>query len=160
MKLCVAAQRYYEQYSLPTLVLAASFTSAQETITLAGIRHMTIAESLLEQLSSTTLDSIKTPLSTLFDDPKTLIEIPHARMQLANDEPAFRLAFSQNNNGEAAAKLAQVRSVRVIFEIKKTRTANDQSNQTRPWIFSATCKSNSKKWWAVWAMMIERMIEE
>lgn len=93
---------------------------------LAGVHHMTIAVSLLEQLSSTTLDSIKTPISTLFDDPETLNETPHARLQLADDEPAFRLAFSQNNNGEAAAKLTQVRSVRVVFEIKKAGAANDK----------------------------------
>lgn len=106
-KLCVSAQRYYEHYSFSTLVLAASFTSTREIMALAGLHHMTIPAPLLEELSSTASDSAHA-IPNLFENTKAVSEAPPARLRLADDEPAFRLAFTQSNNGKSIPKLAQV----------------------------------------------------
>ena len=138
------------------MVLAASFTSTQEIMALAGLQHMTIAAPLLEELSSTPYDSTNKPIPTLFDDPDIVNKAPRARLRLADDEPAFRLAFSQSNNGHAQAKLTQVRSLQGYFFFAKEKSneqyyemnkglANQRRNASRRWIFSAKCRPNSRK---------------
>ncbi|KAL8648121.1 MAG: hypothetical protein Q9210_005173 [Variospora velana] len=51
--LCVSAQRYFEHHHLATQVLAASFSSTDDILRLAGIHHMTVPPPLLEKLDET-----------------------------------------------------------------------------------------------------------
>lgn len=90
---------------LSTQVLPASLTSTSEIMALAGIQHITIAPSLLEQLAANTAASDAT--LSVFDELPATYE-PHPLLFLADDEAAFRIAFTRRDNGEGERKLGQV----------------------------------------------------
>lgn len=50
--LCVSAQKYFELHHMNTKVLAASFSSIDDVMKLAGIHHVTLPPHLLEQLAN------------------------------------------------------------------------------------------------------------
>ena len=109
LDLCVSIQRFYQQHSLSTKVLAAALTSPTEAMALAGVHHMTIAPFLLQELSQTKLSDFDTKGLSLFDKTETSTEnIPHSLIAFSNDEAAFRLALSRNSNGANECKLIQV----------------------------------------------------
>lgn len=107
LQLCVTAQRYYEHHSLSTQVLAASFTSIQQVMALAGVHHMTLAPPLLEELASTSPESM-VKITSLFDEVEVSDGKTLANIRFGNDEAAFRTSFARNSNGKAEAKLVQV----------------------------------------------------
>jgi transaldolase len=101
MELCVHAHRLYSANKVKTKVLAASLTSVDEIMSLAGIDHITISPGLLEKL-------VETPASentkgSLFDEE---IEVP--AMLAFTSEPEYRIAFTLSGKGEGERKLTQV----------------------------------------------------
>ncbi|KAL8907691.1 MAG: hypothetical protein Q9207_001260 [Kuettlingeria erythrocarpa] len=72
--LCVSAQRYFEHHHLGTQVLAASFSSTEDILRLAGIHHMTVPPPLLEKLDDTPASAPK-PESLFQADSESLPEI-------------------------------------------------------------------------------------
>ena len=102
--LCVAIQRYYERNSIKTQVLPASLISTEEVMGLAGVRHMTIAPALLEQLSRS-----ENVTRSLFDEPAVSPSGPGpSTISFLNDEAAYRIAFTRANLGKAETKLTEV----------------------------------------------------
>lgn len=72
--LCVSAQRYFEHHDYGTQVLAASFSSTDDILRLAGIHHMTVPPPLLEKLDETPASAPK-PESLFQGDSESLPEI-------------------------------------------------------------------------------------
>ena len=100
---------YYEKHDLPTQVLPASLKSIEECMAFAGVHHITIAPSLLEQLTETSAVDAENKFPSLFDR-LNLDRAAPERMLFLRDESAFRLAITRNRNGRNEMKLIQVQS--------------------------------------------------
>jgi transaldolase len=74
---------------------------------LAGVQHITIAPSLLKELSITPAASLST--LSLFDGESSKLN-PDSRA-FVNDAAGYRLAFTRSENGEAERKLTQVSQI-------------------------------------------------
>ena len=83
------------------MVLAASFASTDEIMSLAGINHLTVSQTLLQELT-TSFPSASTPKS-LFD--KELDNIPHVPEISINDREKFVASLEDTDNG---GRMAQV----------------------------------------------------
>ena len=53
---CYSAQDYFNEHNFKTKVLAASLTSIQEVMQLAGVQHITVSPPLLRELAQTASD--------------------------------------------------------------------------------------------------------
>ena len=109
ISLCVSAQKYYEQQDLKTMVLAASFTSTDEIMSLAGVNHLTVSQALLQDLA-TSSPSASTP-DSLFG--KELDDIPHVPEISINDRDKFVASLEDTDNG---GRMAQVCSDSRVVE--------------------------------------------
>lgn len=96
VSLCVSAQKYYEQRDIKTMVLAASFTSTDEIMSLSGINHLTVSQALLQDLA-TSSPSASTPES-LFD--KELRDMPRVPDISMNDHERFVASLENTDDGE------------------------------------------------------------
>ena len=76
----------------------------------AGVRHITIAPALLEELAGTEVDAEDVPgkYPSLFDDKEELEREVPPRMRFLEDEEGFRMAVLRRDGGEGARKLVQV----------------------------------------------------
>lgn len=105
---CREAQAYYNAYNHRTRVLAASLTSVDEVLQLAGVNHITISPILLHALSR--LDVSKTtkrPGQYFADEPaaKSLNALKYA--SILRDESAWKLAFTRSGFGTNEGKIIQ-----------------------------------------------------
>ncbi|KAL8736145.1 MAG: hypothetical protein Q9181_002510 [Wetmoreana brouardii] len=105
--LCVLLQRYYSSRSLSTKVLAASLTSVEEVMALAGIDHITLPPPLLKQLVNSPL-SDKQP--SLFD--QRLDDEQSFSLPLIETKDDFDRALRMSKGGDNQRKLDQVSSFR------------------------------------------------
>ncbi|KAE8349288.1 transaldolase [Aspergillus coremiiformis] len=103
LPLCVAIQKYYESVNARTQVLPASLTSTDEIFAMAGVHHITIAPSLLLQLSQP--NSVH-QMRSLFDS-DTPAALPSSPLSFINNESAYRLAFTRDLYGASEEKLTQ-----------------------------------------------------
>ena len=97
--LCVSAQKYFEFHQLKTRVLAASFTSIEDAMQLAGIHHLTLPPHLLEQLCNTSIADQYS--KSLFQEDSQ--EVPVVSAMLLHDREKFMTATERRNH-----KLSQV----------------------------------------------------
>lgn len=95
VSLCVSAQNYYRRRGLKTLVLAASFTSTDEIMSLSGIDHLTVSQALLQELA-TSSPSTSTPKS-LFD--QELSDVPRVPVISMNDRDKFVASLEDTDSG-------------------------------------------------------------
>lgn len=101
-RLCLQAQRLYEENGFKTQVLPASLTSTDEIMALAGVHHITIAPCLLQDLVDAPASSLS--VTSLFDDPLTMGQ---QFVSYKDREAAYRIAFTRSGNGEGERKLGQ-----------------------------------------------------
>lgn len=98
---CAEAQRYFEARNVKTKVLAASLTSTEEVMQLAGVHHITISPPLLAELAATTTaEGWKAP--DLFGR-----KLTHASRAVPLDESAWRMAFTRSKAGKNEGKIVQ-----------------------------------------------------
>ena len=112
--LCASAQAYYSTNSIPTQVVPASLTNTAQCLSLAGAKHLTLAPSLIKELSDTTTDhEVAQETRSLFLDndyhqlAMSECRFDHAK-KLCSDEAIFRMAVTRNKNGENEAKMIHV----------------------------------------------------
>ncbi|QUC19057.1 uncharacterized protein UV8b_03298 [Ustilaginoidea virens] len=98
------SQHYYAAHALRTQVLAASLTSTDQVMQLAGVHHITVAPPLLRQLAATDAASWTGSLGTYLAQPVSLDAEYDA---ILDDESAWRLAFARSAFGASEAKLVQ-----------------------------------------------------
>ncbi|OIW28149.1 aldolase [Coniochaeta ligniaria NRRL 30616] len=97
---CFQAQHYFETQGCKTKVLAASLTSIEEVMQLAGVHHITISPPLLAELAATTADGWK-------DRDVLGRELNHASEAIPLDESAWRMAFTRSKAGKNEGKIIQ-----------------------------------------------------
>ncbi|KID98358.1 Aldolase-type TIM barrel, partial [Metarhizium majus ARSEF 297] len=105
---CRQAQTYYARHSCRTQVLAASLTSVDEVMQLAGVQHITIAPKLLSELSARRASSWGAPLGAYFaqrplDDWCETTDCE----AILGDESSWRLAFTRSGFGASEGKMIQ-----------------------------------------------------
>ncbi|WZH45239.1 Transaldolase [Fusarium acuminatum] len=105
---CREAQAYYINNSLRTQVLAASLTSTDEVMQLAGIQHVTISPNLLNGLASTDLSAWNGKLGDYFaQGPTNKSSETKGYHTLVKDESAWRIAFTRSGFGSSEGKIIQ-----------------------------------------------------
>ncbi|KAJ6437364.1 LOW QUALITY PROTEIN: reverse transcriptase domain protein [Purpureocillium lavendulum] len=108
---CREAQAYYLARSRRTRVLAASLTSVDEVMQLAGVQHVTVAPGLLHELAArddASSSSRDGKLGSYFAEgptDKSWERTDYAA--LSRDESAWRLAFARSGFGASEGKIVQ-----------------------------------------------------
>ncbi|KAI0965459.1 transaldolase [Xylaria arbuscula] len=97
------SQSYYKNRGHRTEVLAASLTSIQEVMMLAGVAHVTVLPKLLYELAETPAHSWKGDVGSVFSNASSEAQIVDGT--IADDETTWRLAFSKDQGGKSQAKL-------------------------------------------------------
>lgn len=97
----VAIYRYYKHFSIPTIVMGASFRSKGQILALAGCDKLTIAPSLLEELKNSQdhVSRVLSPDNSHAEENKNHISA------VGTDEYSFRWAL--NEDAMATEKLAE-----------------------------------------------------
>ncbi|EEU38041.1 uncharacterized protein NECHADRAFT_47938 [Fusarium vanettenii 77-13-4] len=116
---CREAQAYYISHSFRTQVLAASLTSVDEVMQLAGIQNVTISPSLLRGLASTDLSSWNGKLGEYFaQGPANKSWETRDYGALVKNESAWRLAFTRSGFGSSEGKIIQAINYFADFQEK------------------------------------------
>ncbi|CAL3964393.1 unnamed protein product [Diplocarpon coronariae] len=114
-QLCVQIQRFYEAHNLKTEVLPASLTSTTEIMELAGVKHLTISPGLLQQLSATPASSNTTV--SLFDHAAEDLKVTPL-VSYADDEAAFRIAFTRSNGGDGEGERKLIQAINIFCDMQ------------------------------------------
>lgn len=126
--LCREAQAYYLANSLSTQVLAASLTSVDEVMRLAGIQHVTVSATLLQQLAdrdASLLDGTLGEYLAQGPDQKSWETRDYAA--LFEDYGAWRLAFTRHGFGTSEGKIVQAINYFSDFQEKLEELVKDHS---------------------------------
>ena len=107
--LCLAIQRYYERHSCTTRMKVAGLLSVGQAIRLAGSSSMTIAPTLLRELSETQETEADLTSRSLFQGETNTQDQGAEHISFINDEVKYRAAFAKSISGKGTAKTAQVR---------------------------------------------------
>ncbi|TWU77450.1 hypothetical protein ED733_006807 [Metarhizium rileyi] len=126
---CRQAQAYYARHSYRTQVLAASLTSVDEVMQLAGIQHITIAPQLLQELSSRDTSSWDGQLGAyLAQSPSdSRWEVTEFKA-IVGDEASWRLAFTRSGFGAGEGKRIQAINYFSDFQEKIEHLVRCQQN--------------------------------
>lgn len=106
--ICVQAQQFYHQNSLPTRVKACVTLNLDELIMLAGIDALTIAPKVLKVLTSTERPKEEMESMFLFAKTAKVTEIVKYASYI-DCESQYRVHFAASEGGKAQFKTAQVR---------------------------------------------------
>ncbi|RGP73858.1 hypothetical protein FSPOR_1552 [Fusarium sporotrichioides] len=105
---CREAQAYYIKHSFRTQVLAASLTSVDEVMQLAGIQHITISPNLLNGLASSNLSEWDGKLGDYFvQGPANKSWEARDYSSLIKNESKWRMAFTRSGFGTSEGKIIQ-----------------------------------------------------
>ncbi|KAF5544767.1 transaldolase [Fusarium mexicanum] len=116
---CREAQAYYINHSFRTQVLAASLTSVDEVMQLAGIQHVTISPNLLNGLASTQLSTWNGKLGEHFaQGPANKSWETKDYNALVRDESSWRMAFTRSGFGTSEGKIIQAINYFADFQDK------------------------------------------
>jgi transaldolase len=116
---CREAQAYYIGHSFRTQVLAASLTSVDEVMQLAGIQHVTISPNLLHGLVSTELSAWNGKLGEYFaQGPANKSWETKDYNALVKDESSWRMAFTRSGFGSSEGKIIQAINYFADFQDK------------------------------------------
>ncbi|RFU76980.1 transaldolase [Trichoderma arundinaceum] len=105
---CREAQAYYNANNYRTRVLAASLTSVDEVLQLAGVNHITISPILLHALSRLGASKAGKQLGQYFADeipPESLDSKKYAG--ILQNESSWKLAFTRSGFGISEGKIIQ-----------------------------------------------------
>lgn len=106
---CREAQAYYDANNQRTRVLAASLTSVEEVLQLAGVHHVTISPILAKELSffdATTANSSNLGEYFAITLPAENLD-PAKYSTILENESSWRLAFTRSGFGTSEGKITQ-----------------------------------------------------
>lgn len=105
---CREAQAYYDANNHRTRVLAASLTSVEEVLQLAGVHHVTISPVLLKELSRLDATTANSNLGEYFGIalPTESLD-PTKYSTILENESSWRLAFTRSGFGTSEGKIIQ-----------------------------------------------------
>ncbi|KAH6668145.1 transaldolase [Plectosphaerella plurivora] len=101
------AQSYYERKGSRTQVLAASLTSVEEVVQLAGIHHVTVSPPLLRGLHGRAASSWEGDVGAYFAAGPEVTWDEDGFGTSVEDESRWRLAFTRSGGGVYEGKLIQ-----------------------------------------------------
>ncbi|KAJ4164209.1 hypothetical protein LMH87_005893 [Akanthomyces muscarius] len=108
---CVEAQSYYTRINAKTRILAASLTSIDDVMRLAGVQHITVSPSLLRELATTPADGWKSSAPSVFTNSgKVSLNKRYTRddfNDILRNESGWRLAFARSGFGSSHGKIIQ-----------------------------------------------------
>ena len=108
LELCVRAQKWYRQESIPTMVKACATMGVDELLQLAGVDAITIIPGDLKELRSTDRFEKEVKALSMFDNTSTVRE-KLSYPSYIDDEARYRMEFDAAEDGKAQLKLSQVR---------------------------------------------------
>ncbi|KAI3334159.1 transaldolase [Ustulina deusta] len=103
-EVCGLSQRFYEQHGKHTQAIAASLISIHEVMMLAGVAHITVSPPLLYELSKTPASGWKGDVGSVFKSASSDTQ-DNIDGDGVEDENAWRLTFSRDQDGKSQAKL-------------------------------------------------------
>lgn len=105
---CREAQAYYDANNQRTRVLAASLTSVEEVLQLAGVHHVTISPILLTELARLDATAADNNLGEYFavTQPPGSLD-PTKYSTILENESSWRLAFTRSGFGTSEGKIIQ-----------------------------------------------------
>ncbi|KAL4914579.1 hypothetical protein BDW62DRAFT_213350 [Aspergillus aurantiobrunneus] len=106
LDLCVQAQRWYQQESLPTKVKACSTVGVDELLQLAGVDALTLMPDDLRALQSKQREAAEVAGMSLFESGVS-VEANIKYDSYIDDETKYRLHFERADRGGAQARLAE-----------------------------------------------------
>ncbi|KAH8693800.1 hypothetical protein BGW36DRAFT_383752 [Talaromyces proteolyticus] len=115
--LCVKAQQYYEQHSIPTRVKACSCITIDEILQLAGVAAHTIPPEDLDALVSMKEDKNDLDAKSLFK-PKLFANGHQQVRAYIDDEAKYRVEFAASDGGKGQLRLYQAVSIFSDFQKK------------------------------------------
>lgn len=105
---CRQAQAYFAKHASRTQVLAASLTSVDEVMQLAGIHHITISPTLLDELAGRRGSSWNGQVGAYFADvPADNKWDAVDYKSIISDQSTWRLAFTRSGFGTSEGKIIQ-----------------------------------------------------
>ncbi|KAH6609074.1 transaldolase [Trichoderma cornu-damae] len=105
---CREAQAYYHANNYRTRVLAASLTSVEEVLQLAGVNHVTISPILLRTLSRLEDSTTGKELGQYFADESAIESLdPKKYADILQHESSWKLAFTRSGFGTSEGKIIQ-----------------------------------------------------
>ncbi|KAL7906035.1 hypothetical protein GGI35DRAFT_458610 [Trichoderma velutinum] len=126
---CREAQAYYNANNHRTRVLAASLTSVDEVLQLAGVSHITISPILLHALSRLdTSRTTKKPGQYFADEPAADILSAKKYVTILQNESAWKLAFTRSDFGTSEGKIIQAINYFSDFQDKLEELAGRYSS--------------------------------
>ncbi|RAH65255.1 aldolase [Aspergillus aculeatinus CBS 121060] len=124
LPLCVQAQQWYRQESLPTKVKACATIGLDEILQLAGVAAFTLVPDDLKLLQSSHKGVDEVQSLSLFQD-KGVMQDKLAYPSYINDEAGYRLAFARVEEGRAQLKLGQAINIFCDFQTKAEQLVRD-----------------------------------
>jgi hypothetical protein len=107
--LCVKAQQYYEEHSIPTRVKACSCITIDEILQLSGVAAHTIPPEDLATLASMNESKDQLDAKSLFKPKKFTNGYGHQqRRTYMDDEAKYRVEFAASDCGKGQFRLYQV----------------------------------------------------
>ena len=127
--LCREAQVYFLAHNCRTQVLAASLTSVDEVMRLAGIQHVTVAPGLLRQLATLQESSWEgEEVGAYFaQGPSHRSWEARDYDALVGEEAMWRLAFARSGFGASEGKIVQAVNYFCDFQEKMEELARSHS---------------------------------
>ncbi|KAI9698120.1 MAG: hypothetical protein M1836_004122 [Candelina mexicana] len=117
--LCVEAQQYYEQHSIPTRVKACSYASPNEILQLAGVAAFTIEPDVLDTLASMRENETDLNARSLFTSQAVTSGYSQPpRSSYLDDEAKYRVDFARSHEGKGQFRLYQAVSIFSDFQRK------------------------------------------
>lgn len=108
--LCVKAQQYYEEHSVPTRVKACSCITIDEILQLSGVAAHTIPPEDLAALALMNESKEQLDAKSLFKPKKFTNGYGHQqRRTYIDDEAKYRVEFAASENGKGQFRLYQVK---------------------------------------------------
>ncbi|KAL7944926.1 hypothetical protein V8C42DRAFT_324108 [Trichoderma barbatum] len=105
---CREAQAYYSANNHRTRVLAASLTSVEEVLQLAGVNHITISPILLHALSRLDVSATTKKLGQYFAEEPAAESLDSKKYaQILQNESSWKLAFTRSGFGTSEGKIIQ-----------------------------------------------------
>ncbi|RAL15799.1 aldolase [Aspergillus homomorphus CBS 101889] len=124
LPLCVQAQQWYLQESLPTKVKACATMGLDEILQLAGVAAFTLVPDDLKLLQTTQKNEAEVQSLSLFQGLSTL-QVKVTYPSYVNDEAGYRTAFARAEEGRAQLKLGQAIHIFCDFQTKAEQLVRD-----------------------------------
>ncbi|KAK5662164.1 hypothetical protein OQA88_8069 [Cercophora sp. LCS_1] len=131
------AQRYFKCRNKKTQVMAASITSTDDVMKLAGVNHVTLPPKLISELIETKYSESQPRSIMRPGEPLPMLTMENLELIL-DDKSAWRLELTKSEGGKSEAKLVQALGIFCNFQDKLEMLVGDiLANVDQRWALGA-----------------------